>query len=236
MRRALVTIATALALGACSPAPTEVERSDPEVPEQTLVLTPSTGQVRTSVQGLGENDAPEDVLLVGDSVGALIADDVALRLSSTVYVDATDCRRIDREVYGPCGGVPTGVRVDSGVDAIEASMTELRSDAIQPEVAVIVLANNSSLTEEDLAAAMAELDGVERVWWVNTRIEGFGRQNPNNELLLDLARRDPRVGVVDWHGASEGEDWLADHVHPNEEGQRALARMVVGQIRCDCTP
>lgn len=230
-----------LLISACSVASGEPERSaDPAAPasDETIVPPATAGELQARVEGLGEEQtsAPDDLLLIGDSVLVLVADDLARRLSSTVYVDAADCRRIDMAVSGSCGGVPAGATVTDGISAIETNMVALASVGTVPDVAVIVLANNSSLRRSDLDAAMRALEPVERVWWVNTRIDGFGRQDPNNRLLDELARDDDRAMVVDWYEASEDKDWLADHVHPNDAGQRAMAALIARHISCDCIP
>lgn len=176
------------------------------------------------------------MLFVGDSVMVLVTDDVAARLSSTIHVDAADCRRLDIDITGPCGGVPAGAVVRNGVDAIAQNRDELAAAGIAPEVAVFVLANNSTVTADQLDEAMAAVPDVERVWWVTPRIVGFGRQDFNNVELDALVERDERARLIDWFAASEDEDWLADNVHPNDVGQRALGRLIADHVACDCVP
>ncbi len=188
------------------------------------------------MRGIGSTQAPDDVLLVGDSVMVLVADDIAANLSSELYVDAADCRRLDIDVPGPCGAVPAGATVPNGVDALADSVESLADDGTDPGVAVVIIANNSSITGPQLDQAMAAIPDVPRVWWVTTRIEGFGRQDPNNVALADLAARDDRARVIDWFGASEDRDWLKDNVHPNDAGQRALGRLIADHVACDCVP
>lgn len=235
-------LAGALLLSACTPAASELSRADATATRPATVPVPTSGVLRARIAGT-DRSAPaasrvpaDHVLLVGDSVLALVTDDLARRTSAVLHVDAADCRRIDRAVSGPCGGVPTGATVRSGLDAVVDAMAALRADATVPGTAVVVLANNSSLDAGLLDATMDALEGVDRVWWVNARIVGVGRQDENNRLLADLARRHPRAGVVDWYSASEDQDWLADHVHPDETGQRAFARLVADHLACDCDP
>lgn len=245
----LVAALGACLLVSCAPAGSQAERADPTTTTATSLVIevppPTDGSLRERIDGAGDRadqqgsdelDDPEHVLLVGDSVLGLVADDVARRSRSTLHVDAADCRRIDRATEGPCGGVPSGVVVLSGLDAIAESMASLVAADETPDVAVLVLANNSSLLADELDEAMTLLAGVERVWWVNARIDGFGRQDPNNAQLAALAARDDRARVIDWYAASEGRDLLADHVHPDDAGQRALASLIARHLRCDCTP
>lgn len=173
-----------------------------------------------------------EILVFGDSVARLLVDDLARALPDALVVDAVDCRRIDRGFVGPCGGVPAGVARDSGLADLARVSDDLARAGVAPDGAVVVLANNSSLLDAELDAAMATLGAVPHVWWVNTRIVGFGRQDPNNRALAALAARDPRATVVDWFAASEGRDWLHDHVHPNDAGQAAMASLVADAIEC----
>lgn len=175
-----------------------------------------------------------EVLLYGDSVALLVADDLAMELDAPLVVDAVDCRRLDRGFDGPCGGVPAGVKVVSGLADLGTATAMLDDPATAD--AVVVIANNAALEDADLDAAMAALSRVRRVWWVTTRVDGRGWQDPNNRLLGGLAARDPRAGVIDWFAASEGRGWLVDNVHPGDEGQAALADLVADHLRCDCTP
>lgn len=234
-------LAASLLLLACSPAPAEVTRGNGDGSGSTTTTDPPTppptaGELRAQVRGVGESPSPDDVLFVGDSVMVLVTDDVASRLSSTIHVDAADCRRLDIDVTGPCGGVPAGTVVRNGIDAVAESRDELAEDGIVPEAAVFVLANNSTVTAEQLDEAMAAVPDVERVWWVTPRIVGFGRQDFNNVELEALVQRDERARLIDWFDASEDEDWLADNVHPNAAGQRALGRLIAAHVACDCVP
>jgi hypothetical protein len=240
---ALLLVATCSLVAACSDA-------DGAAEESRFPFEPEGGTVRTSVEAPVGTEPPDGgepsaepalpgrseeglgrVLLVGDSVLVLAVDELAGRVHGSLDVDAADCRRLDLPVAGPCGGVPRGVEVDSGLGAISEALAA--SDP--PDSAVFVLANNSTLEPAGLDAAMEAAAGVPHVWWVNARIDGLARQDVNNRALAELAERDPRAGVVDWYGASEGQDWLSDGVHPDPEGQAALAALIDDRLRCRCT-
>lgn len=230
-------VAGSLLVAACTAAPAEVTReSTATATARPSTPPPTAGELRARIRGIGTEPAPDDILLVGDSVMVLVTDDLATRLSSELHIDAADCRRIDIPIEGPCGGVPAGSVVPDGVEALLEQRATLADEGIVPEVAVVILANNSTVTDARLDEAMAAIPDIPRVWWVTSRIEGFGRQDPNNRALAALAERDPRAGVVDWFAASEGRDWLADNVHPNDVGQRALGRLIAEHIICDCVP
>ena len=233
-------------LASCTPGDAAVERSVDGPTSTFEVPAPTGGELRADIVGVGPpeatigpagaDDGAGNVLLVGDSVLALVADDVARHVRATIHIDAADCRRIDRSVIGPCGGVPPGTEVVSGVAAISGALDRLGVTGISLDAAVVVLANNSTLTRDDVEAAMNELDGVPEVWWVNARIDGFGRQDLNNRLLAQLAAEDDRMAVVDWYAEAMGQEWLADHVHPNETGQFHLGRLIAESLRSGPLP
>ena len=244
-----VPLSLCLAVSACASGVSTTSAAATSSTEQTTSTTrgpafePVDGTLRIRVPEAGTPDvadtpgaAPDEVLVVGDSVAVLVADELAAALDAALYVDAADCRELGDALPGGCGGVPAGTEVESGIDAIRSSVATLASEGVAPDVAVLVLADNSSITAAELDEAMAAAAGIARVWWVNARIDGFGRQDTNNALLDDLAARDPRAGVIDWYGASTGEDWLADHVHPNDAGQTAYARLVARHVECGCVP
>lgn len=230
----------AVGLAACS------DGDEVAAPETVVTAPPTT--VRTVPEAVGgalradvpppqdprPGDVEHEVLLYGDSVALLVADDLAAELDAPLVVDAVDCRRLDRGFTGPCGGVPGGTDVASGLAGLAMAASMLDDPATA--VAVVVIANNAAVEAGDLEAAMAVLEPLPRVWWVTARVDGRAWQDPNNQLLAELAERDPRAGVVDWFAASDGQDWLVDNVHPGEEGQDALADLVSTHLRCDCTP
>lgn len=233
---ALAAVAFIASCGADSePAGADGEPTTTETPRTVPAVT--AGALRAAVPPPDEPraDAVEhEVLLYGDSVAVLIADDLATEIDAPLVVDAVDCRRLDAGFTGPCGGVPAGLAVASGLDDL-ADVVELL-DEPSTAAAVVVIANNAALQAEDLDRAMAALDPLPRVWWVTARVEGRGWQDPNNRLLDELVQRDPRAGIVDWFAASEGRALLVDNVHPGDEGQAALADLIADHLRCDCTP
>lgn len=238
-----ITLAAALAAGvtaSCGSGTEVAAPQEPVAPTTTVVRTVPAAVDGSLVAQVPPPDEPRagaighEVLLYGDSVAVLIADDLAAEVDAPLVVDAVDCRRLDAGFTGPCGGVPAGADVASGLADL-APATKLLDDP-STAVAVVVIANNSALDAADLARAMDALGPLPRVWWVTTRVEGRGWQDPNNRLLTELAGRDPRAGVIEWFAASEGRGWLVDNVHPGDEGQVELADLVAAHLRCDCTP
>ena len=235
-----VVVPGALLTGCQTESGGAVEAADDARPATTTTTTtrvpdPTGGSLRAEVPAPDEAQAAtNELFLFGDSVAVLLADDLAVALDAPMVVDAVDCRRLDAGFDGPCGGVPAGTEVASGLEDLAPAAENLDDPA--GAAAVIILANNAALRADDLDEAMAAIPALPRVWWVTARVSGPAWQDPNNRLLAELAERDPRAGVIDWFAASEGQDWLADPVHPNDEGQAALAELVTAHIECDCTP
>lgn len=205
-----------------------------------MVPAPADGALRVRVpppgDALAAGQQPDDVLLFGDSVAVLVADELAAASPARLHVDGVDCRRLDLAFSGPCGGVPAGTTVGTGLDALGETVDALEDEGIRLDAAVLIIANNAALDADDLDEAMDILASAARVWWVTTDVEGRGWRDPNNALLSELAERDERAGVIDWFAAGQDRDWRADHVHPNEAGQAAMADLVADHLRCDCTP
>lgn len=241
-RTAVAAVLLAVAAACADDSPTVAVETPADEASTTsttrLHLAPSAGALKVQVDGIGERaDDLDDVMLVGDSVMVLVADDLGNEVDATLHVDGADCRRLDRTIVGPCGAVPPGTEVSGGVEAVSVATTSLTDLGIVPGAAVLILANNAAVDASDLDAAMAATGDIPRVWWVTTRVADHGYQDPNNGALFDLAARDPRAGVIDWYAASEGHpEWLADGVHPNDAGQAALAALIAEHLRCDCTP
>ena len=237
-------VAVALLAGCSGTDPATAARVDAApttTTEPSVRLEPADGALRVRVPERPADEpmpegTPEQVLLVGDSVLVLVADELAHRLPVGLAIDAVECRKLAAPTGGGCGSVPTGTTIDSGVDALRSGLDALADDGVLPDEVVLVLANNAAFTTDDLDVAMETAAEVGRVWWVNARIEGFGREADNNRLLAELVERDPRAAVIDWHGLSEGRDWLNDHVHPSEVGQARLAGLIAEQLRCGCEP
>jgi hypothetical protein len=198
------------------------------------VPAPVAGALAVKLPATQPGTADPELLLFGDSVAVLVADEMARDLDRPLVVDAVDCRRLDRGFEGPCGGVPGGEVVAPAVDDLAPAVARLDDPA--RATAVVVIANNAALAAADLEASMAALQPVPRVWWVTTGVAGRGWRDPNNALLADLAARDPRAGLIDWFAASDGRPLLADHVHPDDTGQAVLADLIADHVRCDCTP
>lgn len=175
------------------------------------------------------------VLLFGDSVARMVSEDLEEALGPDVEldVDVADCRRLDRGFTGPCGSVPPGAVIDSGVDGLRDAMEER---VTPPDVVVVVIGNNAALSRDDMDSAMAALAAVPRVWWVTTNVEGRGWRDPNNALMAAVADDEPSARTIDWFAASEDRDLLVDHVHPNAEGSRVLADLIASHVGCDCVP
>jgi hypothetical protein len=97
-----------------------------------------------------------------------------------------------------------------------------------PELVVIGLGTNWTVTNDDIRAALAVV-GPERVLGLVTPRELEGEPSSDQVVIRQAAERWPgRIEVIDWVAASEGKrGWFYDDgVHLRPAGARALAQLM----------
>jgi hypothetical protein len=110
---------------------------------------------------------------------------------------------------------------------IELLKERVREDSL-PDLVVIGLGTNWTVTNEDIRAALGVI-GPERVLGLVTPREVGGDQSPDQVVIRQAAERWPdQVEVIDWAAASDGkDDWVYDDgVHLRPAGARALAQLM----------
>ncbi len=166
--RTVAVLAVAVLASACGDDQPTVATPPPTAPPSTVLAAavprtvppPVDGALRADLTGAPAADGPAEVLLFGDSVSVLIADELAADIDGRLHVDGVDCRRLDIGFTGPCGGVPAGTSVPSGLVGLRRTVDELDQAGEAPDAAVLVIANNAALHADDLDAAMAILADV----------------------------------------------------------------------------
>ncbi len=118
-------------------------------------------------------------------------------------------------------------------DAIAIVRTMREHNALGDVVAVH-LGNNGPVKGADVDSLMRELADVRTVLLVNVRVAGSW-QDQVNQTLADAALRYPSIGLVDWHGHSDGHgEWFqSDGTHfktTSGPGAKAYAELIVGSI------
>nr|WP_286189472.1 acyltransferase family protein [Sanguibacter hominis] len=147
-----------------------------------------------------------DVTIIGDSVTLASAESI-----STLLPDAA----IDAEVSRSMLAAP-------GILANLEKKGRLR------DVVVLSLATNTTLKKDQVADVMAAVGPQRQVIFVNAYGARSWIKGTNKELAR--AERDyPNVVVADWSAAisRHGEGLAADGVHPNRDGAKIYARVVM---------
>lgn len=177
------------------------------------------------------SDGPDGppVVIVGDSITGLIADDYA---DSDAPFDLT-------------------LRATNGYTTAEM-LPQAREVADRAyEQAIINLGTNDAMKAEPIeetTAALAEMlalfdeTSCIHLTTLNEGAVGFGdgtlgqRMSAVNEHLRALADEHDRIDLIDWNAAlveheqSSDEPLLDDSVHPNEAGQRLLTELSVAAL------
>jgi hypothetical protein len=133
------------------------------------------------------------------------------------------------------------------VDAVESrsllgSVSLLRQHrAGLGEVVVVALGTNDGTDPVEFAhridLAMAALQGVPHVLWVNQRQFAPGRDAMNAQLVAATARY-PNLRVLDWNATVDANpaEVGPDGIHLTDAGKAAMATLVAGAVREALTP
>ena len=76
--------------------------------------------------------------------------------------------------------------------------------------------------------AHIDLTGGKTTYFITIRMPYPWQENNNNTMLREAAKKNKNVGIIDWHGYSEGHsEYLNDDgIHPNMPGAYAYATML----------
>lgn len=96
-----------------------------------------------------------------------------------------------------------------------------------PEVVVFALGLNGLIRDDSQVQALIDVAGGKPTYFVTIRAP-LPLQDSNNSVLRRLAAENPNVGIIDWHGASEGHsEYLEDDgIHLTPSGMTAFATLV----------
>ena len=153
------------------------------------------------------------VTAIGDSVMVSAADELHRRLGPSGYIDAKQNRYFSQAA---------------------PIIHDLRARGALGRVVIIHLGNNGPVSNGDVDAVMAELNGVPNVLLVTVRVNRSW-QDEVNQTLRNAAPRYPNAQIVDWYATSAGHgDWFqADGTHfrtSSGPGANAYADLLVGSI------
>lgn len=147
-----------------------------------------------------------DAMLVGDSLIAGTSDAIQAALPNA-YIDGVPSRQLPQ---------------------IADAYSQDTASGASGSVVVFGVGTNGILESADEVQRLVDLTGGKPTYFITIRMPYPGQQDNNNEMLRQAASRNPNVGIIDWHGVSEGHDeYLGDDgIHPNMDGAYAYADMV----------
>ena len=96
------------------------------------------------------------------------------------------------------------------------------------DVIIYALGTNGVITDENEVQALVNLAGGKPVYFITIRMPYPGQESNNNAMMRAVAAKNPNVGIIDWHGFSEGHpEYLHDDgIHMSMTGAYAYAQMV----------
>jgi hypothetical protein len=91
---------------------------------------------------------------------------------------------------------------------------------------------NGVFTTEQFDAIMDVLKDVPRVVFLNLHVPRQW-EGPDNAVIADGVRRYPNAFLIDWHAATADRPdlFVSDGIHPQPEGQRLYAQLILAYLR-----
>ncbi|QPK81192.1 acyltransferase family protein [Schaalia sp. ZJ405] len=190
--------------------PVEVAQSDTVAPEEPKV-TPIAEKVPTNLptqdwtydSTTGVSDA--NPLIIGDSV-TLGAQPTINAYLPNAYVDG----KVSRQFW-------------DGAQVFAEDVAQGHAG----KVTIIALGANGQIPDESYIQTYIDQAAGQPIYFITTRTP-LSFQDLNNALLRQTAARFSNVGIIDWHGASEGhpEYIVDDGTHLTAQGMDVFARLI----------
>ena len=97
----------------------------------------------------------------------------------------------------------------------------------KPDAVIFALGLNGLIRDESTVQALVDAVDGKPLYFVTIRCP-LELQDPNNKVLRKFADKYDNVGIIDWHGASEGhsEYLVDDGIHLTPDGADAFALLV----------
>ena len=179
------------------------ESAQPQGPQAEKVPANLDWQRWHCDEAAGTCDA--DMIMIGDSVTAGAAP-VLQQMLPNSYIDGAVSRQlyVGQDIYAQ--------DVAAGHDG---------------SVIIYALGTNSLIRDPSTVQTLIDSANGKPVYFVTIRCP-YPMQDMNNEVLREYAAKNSNVGIIDWHGASEGhsEYLLDDGTHLTEAGQQAYGELI----------
>lgn len=146
-----------------------------------------------------------DMIMIGDSVTAGAAP-VLQQMLPNAYIDGA----VSRQLY-------------TGQDVYAQDVAAGHDGS----AIIYALGTNSLIRDPSTVQALIDSANGKPMYFVTIRCP-YPMQDMNNQVLREYAAKNSNVGIIDWHGASEGhsEYLLDDGTHLTEAGQQAYGELI----------
>lgn len=147
-----------------------------------------------------------DMMMVGDSVTSGTSDAIQAAFPNA-FIDGLPNRQLPQ-----------------AVDVYQQDTAAGHSGS----VVVFGLGTNGVISNEQEVQQLIDLTGGKPTYFITIRMPYPWQENNNNTMLREAAKKNKNVGIIDWHGYSEGHsEYLNDDgIHPNMTGAYAYATMI----------
>lgn len=147
-----------------------------------------------------------DMMMVGDSVTSGTSDAIQAAFPNA-FIDGLPNRQLPQ-----------------AVDVYQQDTAAGHSGS----VVVFGLGTNGVISNEQEVQQLIDLTGSKPTYFITIRMPYPWQENNNNTMLREAAKKNKNVGIIDWHGYSEGHsEYLNDDgIHPNMTGAYAYATMI----------
>lgn len=168
--------------------------------------------------------------LVVDTMGYEVPDESNTVYSVTIMGDTVSLDAADALAKA----FPRGI-VDTADGRTAADITNAykgyQDQSVVGSAVVLSIGNEGQLSANDISNFVAAVDKDKNVWIVN--VHGGSWQDPNNQMIDNVASSNSNVKVIDWNSAAKGhDDWFADDgIHLTKKGVAAYASLIKERVK-----
>lgn len=180
--------------------------SQPPIIEPIAEKVPNNLDISKYAYDPATESCNADMMMVGDSVTSGTSDAIQAAFPNA-FIDGLPNRQLPQ-----------------AVDVYQQDTAAGHSGS----VVVFGLGTNGVISNEQEVQQLIDLTGGKPTYFITIRMPYPWQENNNNTMLREAAKKNKNVGIIDWHGYSEGHsEYLNDDgIHPNMTGAYAYATMI----------
>ena len=214
----------------------EAARKSVQMPRSQHAINAANGETNTADANKNGSDSQPPIIKP-------IAEKVPnnLDISKYAYDPATESCNADMMMVGDSVTSGTSDAIQAAfpnafIDGLPNRQLPQAVDVYQQDTAaghsgsvvVFGLGTNGVISNEQEVQQLIDLTGGKPTYFITIRMPYPWQENNNNTMLREAAKKNKNVGIIDWHGYSEGHsEYLNDDgIHPNMTGAYAYATMI----------